>query len=148
MVNYRRLQSSDVELMRQLNVVFADAFEDHETHLSRKPSDAYLTSLLSKKHFVTLIAFNGSVVVGGLIAYALEKYEQERSEIYLYDLAVDKAFRRRGIAKKLIEELKKIARDLGAFVIFVQADRADQPAINLYQSMSTSEEPLHFDITV
>jgi len=73
-------------------VVFADAFEDHETHLSRKPSDPYLSSLLSKRHFVSLVALSGSVVVGGLVAYMLEKYEQERSEVYLYDLAVDKEF--------------------------------------------------------
>ena len=37
-------------------------------------------------------------MIGGLVAYVLPKFEQARSEIYLYDLAVDAAHRQRGVA--------------------------------------------------
>jgi aminoglycoside 3-N-acetyltransferase I len=53
-------------------------------------------------------------VVGGLAAYELKKFEQERSEIYIYDLAVREEHRRQGIATALIGELKAIARRRGA----------------------------------
>ncbi len=145
---YQRLGSEDVSRFRELNAVFADAFDDHETHLSRQPGDPYLTALLSKKHFVALAALDQGQVVGGLVAYILEKYEQERSEVYIYDLAVSEAHRRRGIARGLIETLRTIAKDAGAWVIFVQADRSDPPAIKLYESLGVREEPFHFDIPV
>ena len=76
------------------------------------------------------------------------KFEQERSEIYIYDLAVAAAYRRQGIATALILELKKIAAARGAYVIFVQADIGDAPAIALYRKLGTPENVLHFDIGV
>jgi aminoglycoside 3-N-acetyltransferase I len=82
----------------------------------------------------------------GLAAYVLEKFERERSEIYIYDLAVAETHRRRGIATRLIEELKTIARDKGAWVIFVQADPPDAPALALYASLGVREDVYHFDI--
>ena len=87
-------------------------------------------------------------VVGGLAAYELKKFEQERSEVYIYDLAVAAAHRREGIATALIEALKPIAAARGAWVIFVQADLADAPAIALYSKMGAREDVLHFDIAV
>ncbi len=89
-------------------------------------------------------------MVGGIAAYELMKFEQERSEFYIYDLAVSAAHRREGIATKLIEELKKVAGMRGAYVIFVQADTGveDGPAIALYTKLGTRADVLHFDIAV
>jgi aminoglycoside 3-N-acetyltransferase I len=87
-------------------------------------------------------------VVGGLTAYDLKKFEQERSEIYIYDLAVAAAHRREGIATALIQKLKEIAAACGAYVIFVQADLGDDPAIELYTKLGIREDVLHFDIAV
>ena len=89
-------------------------------------------------------------VVGGIAAYELKKFEQERSEIYIYDLAVAAAHRREGIAIALIEQLKDIAAERGAYVIFVQADTdiEDEPAIALYTKLGEREDVLHFDIAV
>ena len=38
------------------------------------------------------------VMTGALVAYVLEKFERERSEVYIYDLAVAATHRRQGIA--------------------------------------------------
>lgn len=73
-----------------------------------------------------LAAHYGERVVGGLIAYELQKFEKERSEIYLYNLAADQSFQRQGIATRLIKELKLIAKECDAWVIFVQADASGQ----------------------
>ena len=81
-------------------------------------------------------------------AYELRKFEQQRSEIYIYDLAVAAAHRRQGIATALIQELKKIALARGAYVIFVQADIGDVAAIELYTKLGIREDVLHFDIVV
>ena len=44
--------------------------------------------------------------------------------------------------------LGEIARARGAWVMYVQADRGDQPAIRLYESLGTREDVHHFDIPV
>ena len=104
--------------------------------------------MLSSDYFIALAALKNGAVVGGLTAYELQKFEQERSEIYIYDLAVAAAHRREGIATALIQKLKKIAVARAAYVIFVQADLVDDPAIALYTKLGVREDVLHFDIAV
>jgi aminoglycoside 3-N-acetyltransferase I len=43
------------------------------------------------------------------------------------------------VAKGLISELKRIAPERGAYVIFVQADSPDPFAVALYESLGTRE---------
>ena len=142
-VSYER---PSLDRMKELLVVFADAFEDHESYQSAIPSDEYLNGLLAREDFIPLVAVEDDKVVGGLAAYVLQKFEQQRSEIYIYDLAVDEPYRRQGIATGLINKLREIARERGAWVIYVQADYGDDPAIKLYESLGTREDVLHFDI--
>jgi aminoglycoside 3-N-acetyltransferase I len=78
----------------------------------------------------------------------LEKFEQQRREIYIYDLAVSDAHRRKGVATGLINALRRIAAGQGANVIFVQADLEDGPATALYRSLGTMKTAHHFDIEV
>jgi aminoglycoside 3-N-acetyltransferase I len=144
----KQLQARDLASFRELMEVFADAFEDPHAYREAPPSDAYLERLLSKPTVIALAAEADGVVVGGLVAYVLEKFERERSEIYIYDLAVAASHRRQGIARDLILQLKRIGADLGAYVIYVQADLVDDPAIQLYTSLGTREDVLHFDIDV
>lgn len=144
---YELLNSSDVRTLKELLVVFGGAFDDMSAYQSAVPSDAYLERLLSKPTFIALTALDESgAVVGGLAAYVLEKFEQERSEIYIYDLAVAQEHRRKGIARSLITELKHIAKEKGAYIIYVQADPPDEPAVKLYESLGTREDVYHFDI--
>lgn len=95
-----------------------------------------------------IVALKGENVVGGLVAYALDKCEQERREYYIYDLAVDEEHRRQGIATGLIRHLQGIAEQSGAWVIYVQADYGDEPAIALYTKLGVREDVMHFDIAV
>jgi aminoglycoside 3-N-acetyltransferase I len=145
---YRHLSASDLPLFKALLRVFGDAFGEPETYQGAVPTDEYLARFLGKPTVVALAAVREGQVVGGLVAYELEKFEQARSEIYIYDLAIDEAHRRRGIATGLIRTLQGIAKARGAYVIFVQADPGDDPAIRLYESLGTREDVHHFDIPV
>lgn len=144
----KRLSSNDVSLLRQLNALFGKAFADDETYGSEPPSDAYARDFLDKQHIVTAVALAADVVVGGLVAYELDKFEKARREFYIYDLAVDELHRRQGIATSLINHLKDIAARRGAWVVYVQADHGDDPAIALYGKLGVREAVLHFDITI
>lgn len=144
----RQLSADNLPLMHALLSMFGTAFDEPGTYGDKRPDAAYFQRLLNSDYFIALAALKDGAVVGGLAAYELKKFEQARSEIYIYDLAVDEAHRREGIATALIRELQTIARTRGAYVIFVQADHGDDPAIALYTKLGAREDVLHFDIPV
>ncbi|HXG99651.1 MAG TPA: GNAT family N-acetyltransferase [Sphingomicrobium sp.] len=142
----RRLREFDLAELKAMNRLFAEVFDEPEIYLPGPP-DAYLERLAGRDEFIALAASIEGKLAGGLVAYELIKLEQQRSEIYVYDLAVHDAFRRRGVATSLIEALKAIARECGAWMIFVQADPPDAPAVALYEGLGRREDVLHFDIS-
>lgn len=144
----RRLGAGDETLLRELNKLFATAFDDAESYAAHPPAGAYVSGLLAKDHVIALVSIENAQVVGGLVAYELEKFEQQRSEIYIYDLAVAESHRRQGIATALITRLRQIGAERGAWVVYVQADYGDDPAIALYTKLGTREDVMHFDIAV
>ena len=134
----KRLGSHDIDLMHGMLDCFSDVFAEPENYSTDRPDTAYLRSLLADPTFIAMVAVDDDKVVGALSAYELKKYEQ----------AVRETYRRQGIATALIENLKPIALERGAWVIIVQADYGDDPAINLYTKLGKREEILHFDIRV
>jgi aminoglycoside 3-N-acetyltransferase I len=150
MLTIHQLAASDLALMDDLLHLFGTTFDEMETYTANKPSAAYLQRLLGGDMLIALVALKAGMVVGELAAYELPKFEQERSEIYIYDLAVAANHRREGVATALITALRTIAAQRGAYVIFVQADTTpeDEPAIALYSKLGQREDVLHFDIAV
>ncbi|MCF6368508.1 AAC(3)-I family aminoglycoside N-acetyltransferase [Rhizobium halophilum] len=144
----RRLGSNDEADLRRLNDLFGKTFNDPVSYELEPPSAGYVAGLLSMDHVIALIALQNDNVVGGLVAYELPKFERERREIYIYDLAVDEKHRRKGTATALINHLRGIARERGGWVIYVQADYGDDPAVALYTKLGRREDVMHFDIPV
>ena len=146
LMRIRALDAGNIEAFRGMLGMFGAAFEDDRTYCSNQPDNLYLRQLLANPNFVAIAAFSGPEVVGGLVGYVLPKFEQTRSEFYIYDLAVAEGHRRRGVATALIEELKNQVRQRGVYVIFVQADYGDDPAVALYSKLGVREDVMHFDI--
>lgn len=146
----RRLRSADLATMRATNALFAEAFGEDggDAYAERPPSDAWLRAVLRRGDIIVLAALAGDTVVGGLVAYELTKFEQECREFYIFDLAVDAAHRRRGIATALIGWLQRHAARRQGWVVYVQADYRDPPAVALYSKLGACEEVLHFDLPV
>ncbi len=142
----RQLGPDDLNMMDALLTVFGKAFKEEEIYCGARPTRDYLKRLLEGDLFIALAAVTDGRVVGGIAAYELPKFEQARSEIYIYDLAVAAQHRRKGVATALINEMRKIASSRGSYVVFVQADHGDEPAIALYTKVGIRENVLHFDI--
>jgi len=147
-VSLRTLGPGDATLMRSVLSMCGEAFHEVETYGEPQPGTDYLERLLGRDTFIALAAVEDNRAVGGITAYLLPKFEQERSEIFIYDLAVAATHRRQGIATAMIAELQRIAALRGAYVIFVQADYGDHPAIALYTKLGAREDVMHFDIAV
>ena len=133
--------------MEAANGLFNYVFGEEGYH-GPPPGRNHLRKLLADDKFIALTAQIDGELIGALAGYELVKYEAERSEFYIYDLAVREEYRRRGVATALIEALKPIASERGGWVIFVQADPPDAPAVALYDKLGTREEVYHFDISV
>jgi len=144
----RTLAGGDVMAMRAMLAMFGEAFGEPTTYSAQQPNDAYLKRLLSGDNFVAVAAFAGENVIGGIAGYLLPKFEQPRMELYVYDVAVATAYRRRGVATAMFQELKSVAAARGVYVIFVQADYGDEAAIALYTKLGVREDVLHFDISL
>ncbi|MDG1708153.1 MAG: AAC(3)-I family aminoglycoside N-acetyltransferase, partial [Emcibacteraceae bacterium] len=142
----KQITCQDISALNSLLDCFEEAFDDAETYGENRPDHSYLKELISSDMFFALVAMKDDVVIGGLTAYELKKFERKRSEIYIYDLAVSNAYRRKGVASALIKELQPIALKRGAWVIYVQADSEDEPAVKLYETLGKREDVLHFDI--
>ena len=128
--------------------LFAREFEDTTAYSTRQPDDLYLARLLGSDTFIAIAAREGEQVVGGLTGYVLPKFEQPRTEFYIYDLAVASTHRRQGIATAMIQELRRLAAARGIYIIFVQADYGDEPAVAFYTKLGKREDVMHFDIEV
>lgn len=145
-MHIKELGVSDVQAMRKMLGLFGKAFDDLPAYVGNQPDDAYLADLLARDTFVAIGAFVGGVLVGGLAADVLPKFEQKRAELYIYDLAVEESWRRKGIATAMIEQLKRFAVSRRIYIIFVQADHGDEAAIRLYTKLGQREDVMHFDI--
>jgi len=141
-----RLSPGDDTRFAEWLTLFGRVFDEPDTYTAAMPSAGYRDRLLADSNFIALAALEDGKLVGALAAYVLVKYEQERSEIYIYDLAVDEARRREGLGEALVNETRRIAHDIGAWVVYVQADYVDPPAVALYTKLGAREEVLHFDM--
>ncbi|MEL6529486.1 MAG: GNAT family N-acetyltransferase [Pseudomonadota bacterium] len=149
MISVRRLGESDLLGFRAMNALYSDVFDEPENYSEKPPSEAYVSEWLANPNHIALLAEGDGAAVGALSGYILPKFEQQRSELYIYDLAVRETYRRRGVATALIAETRRIARSVGAWTIFVQADTTieDKPAQALYRKLSNDEASvLHFDL--
>lgn len=145
----RRIGPGELAGYRAMNAVFSDVFEEPEHYSDHKPDDAYCDAWLANPNNVGIIAEDEGQAIGALAGYILPKFEQARSEGYIYDLAVCESHRRRGVATALIDEMRRVAREAGAWTVYVQADvfEEDEPARALYRKLSHQEIMAHhFDI--
>ena len=77
-------------------------------------------------------------IVGGLTAHALPMTRAERSEMFIYDVAVRPDYQRQGVGRRLMAAVRDAARDQGIDDVFVAADEDDAHALDFYRSLGGS----------
>lgn len=128
------------------NALFKEVFAHEYGYDGPEPRENYAKSLLADPGFVMLIAERDGAAVGAIAGYEMRKFEAKRSEYYIYDLAVRAEHRRHGVATSLIEQFTEIAAERGGWVVMIQADPVDKPAVALYDKLGVREEVYHYDI--
>lgn len=143
----RFLEQEDVELLIGLLDSFENAPERSGAQSTARPSRTYLRRLLGQSQVIALVARSQEKVVGGLVAYIFEHVQHERSEIYVYNLAVNASHRRLGIATALMDRLCSIARKRGAHLVIMHASLEDAPVVSLLTKLGTCKDVLRFQMS-
>ena len=86
------------------------------------------------------MALENDRVVGGLAAYEIQMLYRDETEMFLYEIGVDKDHRRKGIARSLIEQLKKTCIERCIKEIFVGTSMDNHAARRLYESTGGNVE--------
>ncbi len=143
----KQLDQNDLNLINSLHDCFSNEFNDPQSDQINKPSSEYMRGLLRNDTFISIVAKDNQKLIGGLVAYELKQFTQEGSEIYVYEIAVAKEYRRKGVATALVSHLRAIAKDRDACVILAQADYVDESVDQPHSSQQIQEEEIFFGIS-
>ena len=140
-----RIQENGIERFIELVEILNDAFEQPK----KVASERQLKKLLNAPNFHAIAAIMEDKIIGGLTAYELEQYYTDKSELYIYDIAVKAELRNQGVGKELIDYLKDYSTKNEIEVIFVEAHSEDEQAVKFYEStFGKSEKVDHFNFEV
>jgi ribosomal protein S18 acetylase RimI-like enzyme len=112
------------------DAAFAEGVVREFKGCSRSP--ASLEAFLRDPANYLLVAEAEGEVGGFLVAYRLERPDREAGQMFVYEVDVAAAWRGRGVATLLIEEITALARAEGMFEAFVLTNRDNEPARRLY----------------
>jgi ribosomal protein S18 acetylase RimI-like enzyme len=93
------------------------------------------TALLADEGTIFLAAFQGAQPIGFVFGYELPRRHGAPSILFIYELEVNEAARRQGIATRLMTELEGIARSRGITEGFVLTEPDNGAANTLYESL-------------
>jgi ribosomal protein S18 acetylase RimI-like enzyme len=94
--------------------------------------------LLTDPRTLMLVAFDGGLPVGFVLAHELPRRHGDRSKLFVYEVDVAETHRRRGIASALLERLAELARERGIRVGFVLTEPDNGPANALYRDVGAA----------
>lgn len=79
-----------------------------------------------------LVAEERGEAAGFLTAHRLERADREAGQMFVYEVGVAAAWRRRGVATALLRKITALAREEGMFEAFVLTSRSNEAARDLY----------------
>jgi ribosomal protein S18 acetylase RimI-like enzyme len=107
----------------------------------RPRRDWIVRSLAEPGHHLC-IAFVGDEPAGFVTGVEMT-HPDKGTEMFLYELGVDEAFRGRGIGRSLVQALAERARGLGCVGMWVLTDHDNPAALATYRAAGASEESDH-----
>lgn len=130
-IDIRKITSLDSSYIEKVNELF-----DQGTTWDTKQGEKFLADTNN----ALFLAFTENQPVGFLTAHRLQRFDARKAEVILYEIGVHESFRKKGIAKALIDHLKTWAKQVEADEIWVLTERSNAPAVALYTSCGGKEE--------
>ena len=99
----------------------------------------HMRKLLSHTDHYLIVACSGQQPLGFLLAYLFLRADRDASMVYLYDICVDPAHRRQGVATKMLDLLKKLCCDQNVHHIWVGTSDSNAEARAFYETTGAQE---------
>jgi aminoglycoside 6'-N-acetyltransferase I len=127
----RRVRPGDEPLFERI----ADDVFDHPV------SEAVLSRFLAAPGHHLVVALADGEVVGQAAAMLHRHPDGRPVELYVDELGVAPSHRRQGIARRLLDELLAVGRELGCREAWVGTEADNVAATTLYASLGAEPEP-------
>lgn len=134
-IEIRRVSAGDDALVMAARPLFDQA-----------PDPAAIGRFLAAADHHLFLALAGGKPVGFVSGVELT-HPDKGTEMFLYELAVDEAHRRLGIASELVAALRDLARERGCYGMWVLTDHDNEAALGTYRKSGTDEESSHVMLT-
>ncbi|MDJ1370516.1 N-acetyltransferase [Gulosibacter molinativorax] len=102
---------------------------------------------LSRPGHILFLALSPDGEGVGFVSGVEMRHPDKQPEMFVYELGVDKDWRRRGVAKALLGALRGEARSRGCTGMWTGTEAANGPAIATYQSMGATVDTASVFIT-
>lgn len=89
-------------------------------------------TFLANPDALLLVARWQGIVCGFATAHRLPRFDGLASEVNLYEIGTDEAYRRRGVARALVAEVKEWAAERGSANVWVLTEVDNEAAQSLY----------------
>jgi ribosomal protein S18 acetylase RimI-like enzyme len=93
------------------------------------------TALLRDDRTIFLAALEGEAPIGFLFGYDLPRRRGSPSIFFVYEVDVQPAWQRRGVATQLFRELERLLRARRVSEAFVLTSASNEPAMRFYESV-------------
>jgi aminoglycoside 3-N-acetyltransferase I len=120
----RRFEASDAETAVALVEQFA----------GNVVSSEYLKEFLASPVNYLIVAEIENTLAGFLLAHALQRLKQESHKMFIYELDVAQAYRRKGVGTALIQYILGIVRQEKMMNAFVFTSYSNKGAVEFYKS--------------
>jgi len=92
------------------------------------------TALLHDRRTIFLVAFDDEAPIAFVLAYELPRRHGFNAMLCIYEVEVAAEYRGRGIGRRLLGELERLARERGVEEAFVLTEADNVVAMRLYES--------------
>ena len=100
-----------------------------------------LAAYLGSPECLMIVAVCGKQVVGQVAAY-VHRHPDQASDVYIDNLGVAPPFQRRGVARRLVDEVLAWARTLDCRQAWIVTDPDNSAARALYEGRGAAAEPI------
>jgi ribosomal protein S18 acetylase RimI-like enzyme len=129
-VETRRLTPADAPILGRVADEVFDAALDPER----------LAAYLAEPGHLMIVAVAGGEVVGQ-VAAVIHRHPDKPTELYVDEVGISPAWRRHGIARRLLDEMLALGKASGCEEAWVGTEHDNVPARRLYESRGAAAEP-------
>lgn len=86
------------------------------------------------------VAYLGDIPVGFLTAHRLQRFDERRAEVLIYEVGVDSEYQRMGIGTALLSNVKKWSKKVEADEMWVLTNKSNLAAMEFYESLGGMTE--------